>query len=193
MNSSGASAAADWCEAVITGRHVPDPAEVTERFGPRLVAALGPDSLAASLGALAEQVSHVSAADVSGAEFRLELIVAGRAWEICGQVDDVGRIVDLTEGRLQSRDLRTRVLAGPEVGDGERLAMHRLFDLAYRDADHHYLDHSIARLGTAGLGYRGDELIAFAVGGRRVVDLPLVGPTRILMAGLCCVHPGHRR
>jgi hypothetical protein len=75
--------------------------------------------------------------------------------------------------------------------------MHRLFDETYSQADHGYLDKSIQLLrfvaiAAAGTGRRAD-IIGFALGGTRILDLPGLPGQRVGLAGLCCVDMAHRR
>lgn len=193
MNVATAESTATWFEAIVTGRQPVERADVARRFGPDVLAAIGIDGLVTSLTGLATRVGQVRMVKLCPEAFRLEITMAGRAWDIQCRLDEHDRIASLREGRPASRDLHVQVLAREEVGRVERVHMHRLFDDCYRDADHAYLDGSLAALGRVALGYRSGTLVAFAVAGQRIADLPAVGPCRVLLAGLCCVHPEHRR
>ena len=83
----------------------------------------------------------------------------------------------------------------------QREGMHELFDVAYDAADHHYLDRSLTKLGWVSMAFASEDrdddaaghLVGFSLGDVRTLDLPSVGPTPTLLAGLACVDPGRRR
>lgn len=182
---------ASWYVAVITGHQVPSPADVSERFGGALLAALGADALTESLYRLSGLAEIADGPVVDATGFRVVLSIKGgpARWEIrCGVGVD-GRIVSLSEGKPISSDLKTVVTN--EITGQISAQIHAVFDRTYRDADHNRLDASIDSLGTVALGYRADQLVGFALGGSAVADLP--ERTLVLLAGLCCVAPEHRR
>ena len=90
----------------------------------------------------------------------------------------------------------SEVAASDGLSARQRDGMHALFDLAYEAADHDYLDRSLTKLGWVALARREDDadhLVGFSLGDVRTLDLPAVGPTPTLLAGLACVGPDHRR
>lgn len=87
-----------------------------------------------------------------------------------------------------------------------RGALHRLFDETYSQADHGYLDKSLQLLRFVAVAAPGDatsdaaagssrqaEIIGFALGESRILDLPGLPGQRVGLAGLCCVHAAYRR
>ncbi len=93
---------------------------------------------------------------------------------------------------------------------------HHLFDLTYDQADHEYLDKSlsilryiaVARLTevapiepddgrtpvfSGDYGQDADQLIGFALGETRQLDLPGLPAQQVGLAGLCCIDPRYRR
>lgn len=92
-------------------------------------------------------------------------------------------------------------LPGPLRG-----ALHRLFDQTYAQADPGYLDKSLELLryvavaaaddttGQAAAGNnRREQIIGFALGETRTLDLPGLPGQQVGLAGLCCVHSTYRR
>lgn len=176
---------------MISGQRTVELSEVAERFGGGLLDTLGPGALTQALQRLIAVAEIVEGPIVDGARFRVVVSIKGgpARWEIKCDVDVDGRIVSLSEGKPDSSDLKTVVTR--EITADMRAQVHALFDRTYRDANHRYLDDSIASLGTVALGSRAGELIGFALGGCAMADLP--DPTLVLLAGLCCVAPEHRR
>jgi hypothetical protein len=98
------------------------------------------------------------------------------------------------------------VVAAAGLPGSLRGALHGLFDEAYSQADHGYLDKSLellrfaavaaaggtAREAAAGTSRR-EEIIGFALGESRILDLPGLPGQRVGLAGLCCVHSAYRR
>ena len=89
---------------------------------------------------------------------------------------------------LEIRTLRAETLAG---ADRERVFA--LFDLAYRDANHAYLDKSTHTLRFLALAMQGDVPAGFAISDARVLDLPRLPQTTVSLAGICCIDPAFRR
>jgi hypothetical protein len=98
------------------------------------------------------------------------------------------------------------VVPAAELPSSLRGALHRLFDETYAQADHGYLDKSLGLLrltavaaagdasGRAAAGTSGrEQVIGFALGETRIVDLPGLPGQQVGLAGLCCVHGAYRR
>lgn len=83
--------------------------------------------------------------------------------------------------------------ASEELTPEQRRAIQELFSIAYEGADAAYLDRSLAKLRWVSMARAGEELVGFSLGDLRELDLPGVGPTPALLAGLACVDPTHRR
>jgi len=82
-----------------------------------------------------------------------------------------------------------------EIDDRTRAAIHSLFAATYDEANLDYLDRSFEKLRWLSLAWSGSDgdLLGFSLGDQRIIDLPSLGPTHALLAGLACVHPDHRR
>ncbi|HUP87529.1 MAG TPA: hypothetical protein VM143_17890 [Acidimicrobiales bacterium] len=82
------------------------------------------------------------------------------------------------------------------LSPGQLSGMHELFDVAYEAADGEYLDRSLTRLGWVSMAFAADDdarLVGFSLGDVRTLDLPSIGPTPTMLAGLACVDPERRR
>lgn len=88
------------------------------------------------------------------------------------------------------------VVASEALSARQREGMHELFGVAYESADPDYLDRSLTRLGWVSIAVApgdDDRLVGFSLGDIRTLELPTVGSTPTLLAGLACVDPGRRR
>lgn len=91
-------------------------------------------------------------------------------------------------------DLEMRVIQTAELRREDRERVHRLFDLAYTQANHAYLDKSLSKLRTIALAAEEENLVGFAVADTIETRLPrLEDPQIVMLAGICCVHPDYRR
>ena len=72
--------------------------------------------------------------------------------------------------------------------------VHQLFDLAYRQANHSYLEKSFSKLRYIALATVEETLVGFALADTIRADLPrLNGPQTVTLAGICCVDSSYRR
>jgi len=78
------------------------------------------------------------------------------------------------------------------TGD-DRKTMFALFDIAYRQANHAYLEKSFANLRYAAIAMHGDTPAGFSLGDIRVMDLPRLPQQEVIFAGICCIDPRFRR
>jgi hypothetical protein len=105
-----------------------------------------------------------------------------------------------------STGMTVTVLPTAELPDSVRGALHWLFDETYAQADHGYLDKSLELLRLAAVAAADDatrrtaagtsgrvQIIGFALGETRILDLPGLPGQRAGLAGLCCVHSAYRR
>ena len=67
--------------------------------------------------------------------------------------------------------------------------MFALFDVAYRQANHPYLEKSFGVLHYAAIATHGDDSAGFALGELRILDLPRLPQQAVAMAGICCIAP----
>ena len=86
-----------------------------------------------------------------------------------------------------------RTIACAAIEDADRTTMHGLFDAAYRDANHAYLEKSLTRLRYAAIATEGGRPAGFALGDMRVLDLPRLPATTVVLAGICCIDAAYRR
>lgn len=101
-------------------------------------------------------------------------------------------------GRLrEERDARTTLITETvptaALAKDLRSELHDLFAASYRGANLPYLDDSIARLAHLAIARSGAHLVGFALGEVRTLEIPRLGPRQVALAGLCCIHPAHRR
>lgn len=80
-----------------------------------------------------------------------------------------------------------------ELTDAERAILHTLFDVAYRQANHAYLDKSLTTLRYVAIALHGGAPAGFALGETRIMDLPRLPGALVTLAGICCVAPEFRR
>lgn len=90
--------------------------------------------------------------------------------------------------------LQTRVVTTDRLDPAETKAVHDLFDLAYEQAHHPYVDQSIRRLHFLALAYDQGKPVGFALADVRKVPLPRLADLQcVVLAGICCIDPGYRR
>lgn len=76
---------------------------------------------------------------------------------------------------------------------GERAWVLRLFQANYRDANPAFVDRSLSVLGRVAFAHHDGEVVGFALGESRSMDLPRLPAQRVNLAGLCCIAPDFRR
>jgi hypothetical protein len=88
----------------------------------------------------------------------------------------------------------TRVIRTSELTDHDLKTVHELFDLAYAQANHEYLDQSLTKLRFLALAHDRERPIGFALGDAVLTRLPrMAQPHGVILAGICCIDPGFRR
>ncbi len=90
-------------------------------------------------------------------------------------------------------DFTFTVKEAAELTAADRATVHALFDVAYRQANHAYLDKSLGRLRYIATAMRGDTPAGFALGETRIMDLPRLPDSLVTLAGICCIAPEFRR
>ena len=68
-----------------------------------------------------------------------------------------------------------------------------LFEMNYRNANPTFLDKSLGRLRHVAIAYRDGVATGFGIGESRVMNLPRLPDQVVMLAGLCCIAPDHRR
>src|SRR5262249_44990780 len=76
-----------------------------------------------------------------------------------------------------------------DLTDDERAQVHRVFDTAFQQADHTYLERTLARMSSIGMGFRDQELLGFCTCTQAELDFPGLGRRIFNDAGLTCVDP----
>jgi hypothetical protein len=98
----------------------------------------------------------------------------------------------VTSSLLQN--LHTRVIPTAELPPADLHTIHALFDLAYDQANHGYLDQSITKLRFLALAQDKATPVGFALGDAVITPLPrMAEPQCVILAGICCIDPGYRR
>jgi hypothetical protein len=92
------------------------------------------------------------------------------------------------------QNLHTRVIETAKLTTPDLRIIHDLFDLAYQQANHGYLDQSITKLRFLALAHDQTIPVGFALGDTVITPLPrMVEPQCVILAGICCIDPGYRR
>jgi hypothetical protein len=92
------------------------------------------------------------------------------------------------------QNLQTRVIPTAELTADDLYTVHGLFDLAYEQANHEYLDQSLTKLRFLALAHDQNTPVGFAVGDAVVTPLPrMAEPQCVILAGICCINPDYRR
>ena len=97
---------------------------------------------------------------------------------------------------VRERDLNEFTIVSKPTADltaDERAIVFALFDLAYRQANHAYLEKSLGKLRFVALAMHGDVPAGFALGEMRVMDLPRLPQQDVVFAGICCIDAQFRR
>ncbi len=97
---------------------------------------------------------------------------------------------------VRERDLSDFTIVSKPTADltaDDRAIMFALFDLAYRQANHAYLEKSLGKLRFVALAMHGDVPAGFALGELRVMDLPRLPQQDVVFAGICCIDSQFRR
>lgn len=92
--------------------------------------------------------------------------------------------------------VKIAVTSAAKLSESQHKGLHRLFDIAYEAADHDYLERSLTKLGSVSMAFADDDdgqLVGFSLGDVRTLELPSVGPTPAMLAGLACIDPTRRR
>ncbi len=92
------------------------------------------------------------------------------------------------------QNAQTRVIKTAELTAADRQTIHDLFDLAYGQANHGYLDQSLTKLRFLSLAHDKATPVGFALGDAVITPLPrMTEPQCVILAGICCIAPEYRR
>ena len=86
-----------------------------------------------------------------------------------------------------------RTIEASTLSEGDRKVVFGLFDVAYRQANHAYLEKSLHRLRYLAIATEGERPAGFALADALVMDLPRLSGTTVILAGICCIDPAYRR
>jgi hypothetical protein len=86
-----------------------------------------------------------------------------------------------------------RTIETADLSEDDRDTVFGLFDAAYRQANHAYLEKSLQRLRHIAIATQGGHPAGFALADARLIDLPRLQGTTVILGGICCVHPAFRR
>jgi GNAT superfamily N-acetyltransferase len=86
-----------------------------------------------------------------------------------------------------------RTVEAAALSEGDREIIFSLFDVAYRQANHAYLEKSLHRLRYLAIAAEDGRPAGFALADARVIDLPRLPATTVILAGICCIDPAYRR
>jgi len=96
---------------------------------------------------------------------------------------------------MENQDhIHIRVLKTKELSKDELALIHELFEHAYHQVNHSYLEKSFSILHYIALAMKDNELVGFAVADTIKTSIPrLTNPQIVMLAGICCVNSNYRR
>ena len=93
-----------------------------------------------------------------------------------------------------SDDIKIRVTQTKALNTNELALIHQLFDHAYHQANHSYLEKSFSTLRYIALAMIKKTLVGFAVADTIKISIPrLSEPQIVTLAGICCIDSNYRR
>ena len=192
-----ATMGARWFLDAVEGRAPVTADAVTTHFSPGFLDAVGgADTPVGWVGRMAEQLEVVEPVTVDDSRLRVRLrpVRSVPRFRVLLSFDDAGRISGFDFGPLEVEGVDFESLPTAELQSTAAASLHRVFAATYRDADHSYLDESVVQLDRVVIGRHEDEVVGFALGGWRLVDLPRLDvPQVVKLAGLACIDPAFRR
>lgn len=96
-------------------------------------------------------------------------------------------------GRRDVAEFEFETVQSDSLTAAQRAHVFGLFDACYRQANHAYLEKSLARLRFVSLAVHEEKPAGFGLGEARVMDLPRLARQTVILAGLSCVAPEFRR
>lgn len=187
----------DWFLSVLRARSGVSADEVISRFSDEFIAEAGADGIAGGLSAMAvglQVVDPISREDDGVVRIPLSATSGGFAQYRVRVGVDGDRIAFFDFGPMEIDGVDLDVKPTAELTDTERTGLHRVFDDAYVDGDHGYLDDQLATLRDVALATSAEAgVVGFALSDSRVVDLPRLPAQVLRIAGLSCVLASHKR
>lgn len=185
-----------WFLCALADRRAVTEQEVRDHFAPELLDAVGASAPVDWVSRMAAQLEVVEPVTAEDGEVRVRLRPVGSVprFRVLLRADDQGRIFGFDFGPLEVEGVDFSTVPTSELTERDVATLHRIFGATYDNADHGYLDESLARLDTAVFGRADDgDVVGFALGAWRTVDLPRKPGQVVKLAGLACVEPGFRR
>src|SRR6266568_938350 len=91
-------------------------------------------------------------------------------------------------------DAKLTTLRPDSLTPAMRQAVFELFQASYRNGNDRYLERSMQALGAIAIALAPDgELVGFALGESRTLDVPRMGNRLVSLFGIACVDPRWRR
>jgi GNAT superfamily N-acetyltransferase len=183
---------ARWLRAAFAGASTIE--EATPYIAPNALESAGAERVLAGLRAVGQErdVEAVIEGPLPGS-LLVSFAASGEApaGGVECAIDDEGRLFGFGPAPA---GVDVRVEESATLSAASRDALFELFTLTYDQADPEYLERSLSRLRFVAIAGAPDgEVVGFSLGDRRDLDLPQVGRTPALLAGLGCVHPDRRR
>jgi hypothetical protein len=188
--------AIDWFLGALRARREVVVAEVSEHFTPEFVEGFGADGIAGGMTSMAiglQVVDPITTEDDGTVRVPLSATSGGFAPFRVRVGVDRDRLTFFDFGPMEIEGIAIDVFATSELATEDTAGVHRVFDAAYVDGDHSYLDAQLSTLASIAVA-RGEEgIVGFALSDARVVDLPRLPQQVVRTAGLACVLSAHKR
>ena len=188
--------AVDWFVDALRARRSVSAAEVGERFTAGFLEMASAEGIAGGMTQMAvglQVVDPVTVDDDGAVRIPLSATSGGYAPFRVRVGVEGDRLSFFDFGPMEIEGIAIDVWATAELSDDDRDGVHAVFDDAYIDGDHGYLDAQLTTLASIALARSEDGVVGFALSDARVVDLPRLPEQVVRTAGLACVHSAHKR
>jgi hypothetical protein len=188
--------AVEWFVDALRARRNVAPDEVTEWFAPEFVEAVSAEGIAGGMTQMAvglQVVDPVTVEDDGTVRVPLSATSGGFAPFRVRVGVDRDRLTFFDFGPMEIEGIAIDVFATSELAAEDTAGVHRVFDAAYVDGDHSYLDAQLSTLASIAVARGQEGIVGFALSDARVVDLPRLPQQVVRTAGLACVLSAHKR
>ena len=192
--------AVEWFVEALRARREVTASEVGDRFTADFVEMAGAEGIAGgmtSMGIGLQVVDPITTEDDGTVRIPLSGVAGGFAQYRVRVGVDGERLAFFDFGPMEIEGISIDVKATAELTDAERSGLHRVFDDAYVDGDHGYLEDQLANLASIAIASSTEDevgsVVGFALSDARVVDLPRLPQQVLRTAGLSCVLSSHKR
>ncbi|HUP84462.1 MAG TPA: hypothetical protein VM143_02235 [Acidimicrobiales bacterium] len=190
------SPSVDWFVAALRARREVVAAEVAEHFTPTFVEDVSADGIAGGMSSMAiglQVVDPITIEDDGTVRVPLGGTTTFAQYRVRLGIDG-DRLSFFDFGPMEIEGIDIEVKSTSELTDADRAGLHRVFDDAYIDGDHGYVDEQLAMLKSIALAGSVEEgVVGFALSDARVLDLPRLPGQVLRTAGLSCVLSNHKR